>query len=235
VLAWGCALEHEDLPTYPHITPSQARIILSDRAHSIRTVSGDGTITLTRPDHDSVRLDGAIALQPPDRARLRAWKFNQAVFDLTLSPQGLFLVGPSDPKRAGDVQKAGASAAQVAQTWSDLTGRFFDSELQVDALSHAKMLVFRQVNRDQSVLRCAVDKRTVTPRSYSLSDPSGQERFRLDLDRYAIINGIPFPRRLTATSEQGQFQVDLRQVELNGELPAGAFTPPARAQKITAP
>ena len=75
----GCAQEH--LPTYPRLGPPQLITAMRDRSRAVRTVSASGIITLTRAGGESVRLDGAIAMQPPDRARLRAWKFGRAVFD----------------------------------------------------------------------------------------------------------------------------------------------------------
>jgi len=38
-------------------------------------------------------------LKPPDSARLRAYKFSHAVFDMTLTPDGLWLLGPWEHPR----------------------------------------------------------------------------------------------------------------------------------------
>src|SRR5262245_46809970 len=90
----GCASKGPPLPKYDWVDSQNALRILHDRAESIKTVSGTATIDLENAEGDSVRFDGAVAMAPPDRFRMRAWKFNQAVFDLTLTPDGLWILTP---------------------------------------------------------------------------------------------------------------------------------------------
>ena len=223
----------EELPTYPRMSAGETQRMLAERAHCIKTVSAEGIITMTRPDGESIRFDGALAMAPPDRARLRAWKFGQAVFDLTLTREAAWLVAPSDASRADDIKKAGARAGELARTFADLSGRFFDSTLEVKMPKETDAIyVFVRRNADGSSLWCTVDRKTLTTWSYELLDPSGKQRFRLSLDRYALVQGIAFPHRITAVSETGTVQVGLRDVELNSELPDAAFTPPRRAEKL---
>src|SRR5438105_2819264 len=101
----GCATP-ERIPKYPPMPPDQALKLLADRAHVIHAVTAQGTITLTRAKGDTVRLDAAVVLDPPTRARLRAWKFGHAVFDMTLTPEGLWLVAPDDPDRRRELTAA---------------------------------------------------------------------------------------------------------------------------------
>ena len=63
-------------------------------------------------------------------------------------------------------------------------------------------------------------------------DESGAPRFTLELHDYADFNGIVWPQRLVATSEMGKVIVDLRSLEINRGLPASAFVPPRRAEKL---
>jgi len=86
----GCAHKPASpLPTYHGLDDQAALKVLADRATAVKTLSSQCRLMLTRPDGQSVQLDGAIAMAPPDRLRLRAWKFGQAVFDLTLTrPDG---------------------------------------------------------------------------------------------------------------------------------------------------
>jgi hypothetical protein len=231
-LVAGCALAREKLPTHPMMSAEQTRLALAERAHATRSVSAEGTITLTRPNGESIRFDGALVMRPPDRARLRAWKFGQAVFDLTLTPDGAWLLVPSDSSRAAEIRSAGASAADLAGTWADLSGRFFDSPLEaMMPKERADRYLFKRTNPDGSRLYCRVDRKTLTVRNYSLM-AGAKERFSLSLSHYSLIGDVPFAHRLIATSETGAVQVDLRDVELNGEIPAGAFAPPRRAEKL---
>jgi hypothetical protein len=172
-------------------------------------------------------------MQPPDRVRLRAWKFGQAVFDLTLTPDGVWLVAPEDSRRAAEIRNAGASAGDLARTWADLNGQFFASPLKADMPKETDaVFIFRRTNSDGSTLMCRVDRKTLTPRSYMLLDAAGKARFSLVLERYTLVDGTPIAQRLVAFSDSGRFQMDLREIELNGQLSASAFTPPRRAEKL---
>ena len=72
--------------------PAALRILQDRGAGGEDGSQAASLLTLTRPDGQSVRLDAALVMSLPDHSvRLRAWKFNQAVFDLTLNPQGLWI------------------------------------------------------------------------------------------------------------------------------------------------
>jgi hypothetical protein len=204
---------------------------LAAKSRAIKSLNGQGLITLTRPGGDSVRLDAAIAMAPPDRTRLRAWKFGRAIFDLTVTPDGVWLVAPEDPEHKDKIRSAGVGAAQLAKTWSVLSGGFFDSPGLTTTERGGRLIVRREVPGEPVVL-CEVDRRTLTARRYALLDDHGHERFSMTLDRYQTFGEVVWPMRLLATSETGTVEVALREVEINPELPPGAFTPPRRAEKL---
>jgi hypothetical protein len=222
------------LPTFPRTEERTALSILAQRSRQVRTVSGSGTLELTRPNGESVRLDLAVVMQPPERARLRAWKFGQAVFDLTITPEGLWLESSQDSsQQAEQIRSAGTNAAQVTRAWSLLNGGFFDQP-GLDAWNDGGQLVVRRAARaGEPAVVCRVDRDTLTPRGYEMLDDAGAVRFSLVLDRYHDFNGIVWPRRITATSrEAGRIVVELADVTLNEEPPTGAFVPPRRAEKL---
>jgi outer membrane lipoprotein-sorting protein len=224
LLLASCETEH--IATYPPTSAQDATKILVDRSRSIKNISAQGLITLQKPNGETVRLDAAMAIQRPGNARLRAWKFGQAVFDITLTPLGLWVVAPQhDPNTFGD------KTANVTRQWLKLmTGTFDDQSLIVD--DRGSHLICKQQTEDGSTLLCEVDRKTLTARRYILRDPDGEDRFALTLSRYAEFNGIAWPRRIEAVSPTGRIVVDLHDVDINGELPASAFHPPARAVKI---
>jgi outer membrane lipoprotein-sorting protein len=230
LLLVGCVLK-ENLPAHPRMPAEQTRQALAQRAEAVKTVSAEGTITLTRKGGQSIRFDGAMAIRPPDHSRLRAWKFGQAVFDLTVTPDGVWIIAPDDPDRRDDIRRAGNTAADFGRTFSSLLGSYFSSS-DLDATEDGNLMRFRQNRPDGTSLTSDVDRRTLTPRRYKLIDPSGRTRFQLVLDRYKLVDDIPWPRRITADSDTGRIQIELRDIELNVELPAAAFTPPKRAEKL---
>ena len=228
----GCARRTptERLPTYGHLDDAAALKVLADRAVSVTTLASPCDLTLTRLSGDSVRLDGAIAMAPPDRLRLRAWKFGQAVFDLTLTPDGLWVVTPDDPSRREKVLPATLSAAQLGREWAMLNGQFF-SQPDLKLGGDAKWFTVSRTLGDGRTVACRADRATLTPRKYVMTDAAGATRFTLKLSDYRVVNQIPWPHRSTAVSDEGTIDVRLKEVELNQELAPNAFKPPRRAER----
>ena len=233
-LAAGCASSASSgvakLPTVQWKTTDDALRILRERAGAIRTATATGTITFTRPNGESVRLDLAMVSAPPDRLRLRAWKLGRAVFDLTLTPDGLWLFTPEDPSMRNKVRGAGLDAGRIARQWSMLSGALFERDDLVVS-GHARELEVA-APRAQPPLVCYVDRRTLVPTRYQLRDPDRTVRFFLDLSDYREIVGISYPHRLDAKSDSGQIAIHFEDVELNQDLAPAAFVPPKRAEKL---
>lgn len=228
----GCAYANpEHLPTYRWTDPATALRIIRTRADAVRTLSAQCLLTLTRPGGESVRLDGALVMDPRQRlVRLRAWKFNQAVLDLTLNGQGLWIESRHD---AGDSRHAlppSLSAGQVAEALSLLGPGLFD-DATVDDRGGAKFSIVKPIGQGRTVV-AMVDRASLTIRQYRLLDSSGKPRFRLSLEQYQPVQGVIWPTRMIATSAGGNVEIDLRDVEINASLPVRAFVPPARAEKV---
>jgi acyl-CoA synthetase (AMP-forming)/AMP-acid ligase II/outer membrane lipoprotein-sorting protein len=224
----GCA-HQPPLPTYSGISDAAALDVLARRAQSVHTMSGQGSLELTQSDGQSIRLEAAVAMRPPDHVRLRAWKFNQAVLDLTILPQGVWIVAPAGGKRKEQILSSSARAAEFAKAWALFT---LFGEPEVTATDQGGQLLIRQQRSGHPTIICHVDRRTLTPRRYEIYDESGALRFSLDLDKYAEINGIVWPGRMTAIGPDGKIVLDLRDLELNSGIPSGAFIPPAGAQRL---
>ena len=232
-LTAGCAprpAPEAHLPTFGDVDHATALRVLDERARAVKTLSSQCGLTLARPDGQTVELVGAVAMAPPDRLRLRAWKLGQAIFDLTLTPDGLWVMTPDEPSSKQKMLPASVSAAQLGREWALLSGSFFgDAELKVRDQG-SRLAVTKALEGGRSVV-CDVDRRTLTPRRYRLLDPAGRTRFILALSGYDVFNGIAWPTRLKATSDEGRIGIRLKDVELNGELAPNAFIPPRRAEK----
>ena len=231
--AWslaGCT-SHTSLPAVPYRDDRDALRILSERADAVKTVSSQGTITLTRPDGESVRLDVAMVRAGRDKVRLRAWKLGRAVFDLTMNGDDVWLLTPEDAALKSKAHSAGLSARKLAENINLLNGDLFRRS---DAIvTPAGDLLRITAPQDGNVIRCDVERRTLVPLRYVLTDAPGVTRFALDLSDYRLpASDLPFPFRMKATSDQGTIDVALRELETNGELAEGAFVPPQRAEKL---
>jgi outer membrane lipoprotein-sorting protein len=227
----GCA-PREKLPTVAWRDPSEALSILARRAESVKTVTAEGDITLQRPDGESVRLDLAMVRAGSESVRIRAWKLGQAVFDLTMTPEGAWLLTPKDASLQNKARSAGLSARKLAQNLALLGGDLFrQHDLTVrDAGNYLE--VTSPVAADGTQVRCEVERRTLTPRRYVLLNREQVARFSMDLSDYSLIGDIPFARRYLAISDDGRIVIVLREVELNTELAESAFVHPRRAEKL---
>lgn len=248
----GCAQQPADhLPPYRWVNAATAVHDLCERSRGVQTVSAQCALTLTKPDGQSVRLDGAVAMKPPSWLRLRAWKLNQPVLDLTLAPGGLWIESAHDedqarsasadpapgppggarPEPGGQALPANLSAAKVARAWSVMTGGFFCGETRVYDDGGPSLRVEGQVDEQRVV--CEIDRASLTPRRYAVLDAQGVERFSLEVSHYQIVQGTPWAIMLVAHSEGGIIQIELSNVELNAELPPNAFKPPRKARKVS--
>lgn len=229
----GCATPHEPAPArYDWVDAETALADLRARARAVETVSAECSITLIRSDGESVQFDGAMVTRNPGWVRLRAWKFNRAVFDLTLQPAGLWVMTMDDPKRRDDLLPASVNAADFVRQWSYFNGALFDLADANSSTVAGDTLIVRTpdgATPEGRQLECEVDRRTLTPRRYHFADEG--RPFDLTLDRYRDINGVPWPSRLVARSEMGTVVIEQRNVEINGELAPNAFVPPRRAEK----
>lgn len=236
-LLLGCVQHpssHENLPLYPWTDDQAALRELAVRAQAIKTVSAAAFLTLTRPDGRSIRLDGAVAISLETRSvRLRAWKLSQAVFDLTLTPAGLWIETPKDAQHHQPMAPASLSASKFARALSIFGGEVFDGPgIQVIDHGGPRFWVQKPLEGGQT-MSAEIDRATLTVRQYQLSGAGGVIHLRLALRDYRLFNGIPWPTRLTAISDDGTIDVELRDVELNGQLPPGAFIPPRGAEKAS--
>jgi outer membrane lipoprotein-sorting protein len=228
----GCAGSKESLPNYPRMSDAESIHTLAARAAKTKSVTSEGLITLRDSAGQTVRLDCVIVMRLPNELRLRAWKFGQAVFDLTLTSEGAWLIAPDDPERRAQVQTAGVSAAKLARTWSVLAGGFFDDPNVKVVKSSASRLEVSKADDNGVTIFCEIDRPTLTPRKYRMIDDQGATRFTLTLDRYAQFGDSVWPQRVVAISDRGEIDIDLKSIEINGEIPEQAFKPPRRAEKL---
>ncbi len=207
------------------------RQLLLQRAAQLKNVSGSGTLQLTQPDGQSVVFDLAVAMLPPDRARLRAWKMGQAVLDLTVLPDAVWLETSQRGERKSQITGVGDTAARITRALSFLNGGFFDDP-SVIGKDVGDQLILTQQKPGEPTIICTVDRRTLSPREFKMVDAGNVERFGLKLEDYTEANGAIWPCKVTAVSSAGTVVVQLDDVDINAGLPGGAFVPPAGAEKL---
>lgn len=214
------------LRQYPLTDPRTTLATFSARAAAVTSVQAEANVELTDAKGQTVHLDSALLLQPPDRVRLRAWKFGTAVFDLTVNDGGAFAFVPRDEARP-----AMPAARQSITQWVKLLNGHIATE-QSRLTQRGDQLVVETPQGDLT-LRCTVDRPTLTAERYELLDRNGKTRFTLALSDYRTTAAGPvWPMTILATSEQGVIRIQATDVTLNEPLPPAAFDPPARAERL---
>lgn len=219
------------LPTYPWVNAETAVRTLRERSAQIKTLSGPCELALTNERGDTVRFEAALAARLPDYVRLRAWKLGQVALDLTVTPQGFWVMAGRDADGGSDLLES-LEASRLMEAWSVATGRLFDRPdlVVVDTSGHEFTVVWPgAIEHGDLSIRSDIERSTLTPQLYVVEDPAGTIRSELVLDRYRSIDGIVWPTRIAGLSEHGSFVFEMSEPEFNEELAPAAFTPPAGA------
>ena len=213
--------------------PPAAVELMRERAARVHTISSRGEIVLSRPGGRTIHLDAAIVARPPDRLRIRAWKLSRAVFDLTLRPDGLWLLAP---ERRDDAQRPildRLTADRVARAFSLLMGELPDERWRIAPGETPDVLHLRR-GREGAAWHatCEVDRPTLTLRRCAVVDPEGDARLTVRLDRYRVFDGIIWPTRIRCEAPTGAITVLMDDLVFNEDLAPEAFDPPKRAGKL---
>lgn len=222
----GCSA---NLPVYPTMSDADAVALIATRLHHVRSISASADLTLTSGSGQTVSLDGALVARPPERARLRAWKFGSPVLDLTIVPEGVWAYAASrDASPSADMTKLPAQG--VSRSIEMLSGAYFDRArpMPQESTDVTLVVVGQAFGRDD--VRCAIDRATLTPRRFWLTGDG--QKLEILLDAYELIGTIAWARRMEFRGPDGMIEIRLGGIELNGELPENAFVPPARATRL---
>ena len=220
----------DDIPRYPMLSASESLATIERRNAAVEDVTGKGTLIFTAADGESIRFDTVFVLAPPDRARVRAWKFSRAVFDLTRTADGVWLFLPRGDDRAEELESSANALGDAVGEWLGLFAGGLDADAG-DTEVRDDVLIVRRPMRDGLTLRATIDRRTLTPRRYDGLDANGKLRFRLILDAYAELGDTVWPRVVEARSADGVVRVETNELDLN-IAPPTAFNPPRRARRL---
>ena len=222
-LVAGCS----SLPTYPPMSDAEALATIADRLALIVTVSAECDLALADDRGQRVNLEGVLLAEPPGRLRLRAWKLGRAVFDLTVVDGKAWLMALDEGPNARGPAGEAPPARRVSQAF-DLLGPLFFRCAHA-AGGDGVTLVARGSALGRGDVVCEIERLTLTPRRFVVPGREGSAPSTLRLDEYEVVGSTVWPMRWHLQGATGEIVVRVRELELNGRLPAEAFTPPARA------
>ncbi len=245
-LLTGCA--SAPLPTYPPMNADASLETMRQRFAAVQSIAGRGELILDDPNHGEVRLETAFVMRPPNHARVRAWKLGHAVFDLTSSPDGVWLYTPDEqppepapiaadpnaPPRA-HLTESLARTSEALPDWMAVlwgqVGSISETNTRDSSGSTADTLVFTRQLTGANTLRATVKRATLTTQRAEVVDPAGAVLFSLNLSEYRDLQGTLWPCTITATSPAGTLTITTDSISVNTALDA-AFAPPPRARKL---
>jgi len=190
-----------------------------------------------------VTLDAAVVARAGDAEhpgqaslRIRTWKFGQAIFDLTAKPEGVWIASDSMPSPEPAPEKSdrlkSLKPENIAQAWNLFFGDFFKRP-GLEATDQPGRTFTVQRREGDTTVVCDIDRATLTPRKYRITDDLGHLLQTLTLARYQLAGEppVPWPMLIIAQGPDGQVQVRLDEVEVNPDLEDAVLTPPKRAVK----
>ncbi len=223
----GCA---HRLPAYPPMSDAESLAAIAERQAAVETISAECDLDLTDARGQRVALDGVLVAELPGKVRLRAWKFGQAVFDLTPADGSGWVMVPEDGPGAGRFDVQTLPSRQVREAMNLLGPSYFQTAKGTGSDSATLRSRGTAFGRDD--VACEIERRTLTPRRFVVAGDDGTTRSELVLDQYALVGGIAWPMRMRLHSASGEVLVRFREIDLNVEVAAGAFTPPRRAKAL---
>ena len=226
-LLTGCAAE---LPGYSAMSDESALRTIADRGASVRSISGECELVLTSAEGRTIHLDGVLVVEPPRRARVRAWKFGRAVFDLTVVDGEGWLLAAAREEAAAGADAERVPARRVGEVLELLGPAFFRGASPVD--SGARVLTVRGHALGRDGVVCDIERRTLTARRFVVPGEAGHGSSEVMLDGYRLIGGIPWACDIRVRGPGGEIVVRVGDVELNGEIPEGAFVAPEGAIRL---
>lgn len=228
----GCAAIGPPLPTVDWNTTEDARTILTERQNAIESVQTQVKIRYTSPPPESETntFDGALVIATNDRFRLRTWKINQTIFDLTVTPEGTFIAAIDEMKeRAPDSE---ADLAALANNLGAMLRGPDYAEARIETRGDTVRLFWGPNARPE--LAAEFDRWTLGLRAMRTRTANGSAPVAIE-SQQADYNGYVWFKELTAAGDFGRFEMTFRDVEINGELNPRAFKPPRRAVRLERP
>jgi hypothetical protein len=219
ILLAGCT-HKPPIPLYPRTDVENSLAIV--RRNVPAAVTLEGTLTLVDAEGQSIQLDIAMAIQDANRLRLRAWKFGQAVFDLTIRPDGIWAYSG---RKEFDEARVLALVKNI-RPWLAL---FEPVSPGAEVIREDSRMIELRSKIDNADVRTLIDRPTLTVRSHQML-AQGQSRAAIQFLNYAPFGDIVWPKQIVISDGSRRMEVTTRSVQPT--IAPRAFEPPRRARQV---
>lgn len=223
----GCANRPVSVASIDYQGLPAAQAILIQRQQAIQNMQARCTLRITDDRGKRQSFDGAVVLEGDQRLRLRAWKFNTALFDVTVNEDGTWLVVSDElddraPDAADQLGRLGEQLGPMLRGPD-----FAEADLRTSGGNIGRS---QQITAQWPGVWSEIDAKTLTPTVFHFTGDDAHGLDRIET-HYTDYDGVVWLWRIEAFGSFGQIQLDFSDVELNGELNPRAFKPPRRAVK----
>ncbi len=228
-------MSNRHLPTYEWRDAEHAIQRINNRTKKVRTVSVEYEGTIKKTEDRPIRIKAVLVVSLPNLLRLRAWKLGNAVFDLTITEDGVWWWSAN-----ADVEQDQWILREESFSGVEDVGRLigctqFDLNYTDVRDIGAGLVEFRRLSdsSSDSLEVAVVDRRTLTVREFQFRSSGKLVPRRLILSNYRVFeDGVVFPTFVKAIGPEGWIAFRVHAVHLNEPLAHTAFQPPRRAARI---
>lgn len=215
-----------------------ARRILIERQAAVQNVQAECKFRITPPGESTQSLDGAIVMEGDQRLRLRTWKLNQTIFDLTVNAEGVWIVASGEmkkraPEAESDLANLASQLNKLLQgpdfSEARLLGGIRGDYGKPDPVDHESG--FHNLFAEWGHTYSEIDASTLIPDYFAFRKEPPEDQIVVK-PKYQQHGSILWYRAIQTTGPFGTIEITFRNVELNGELNPRAFKPPRRAVKV---
>jgi len=251
-LSFGCkAPEVEERPVYQELAEAQLLARLAQSPTNFNTLKASVDMEVSSPEMKSPRrLDGLIALEPPDRIRLKAkGALIPDPFDLASDGQTFLVhikIEDIDDWYEGSVGEL-ESAEEFVLRPDRLAEAFlmaplvpeeaeFDTTLEIYPDAYIVSVIYPAHDRTAVLKRVTVERVNLTVSEQVFFYEDGQAALVASYRDYIDIDGAGLPKEVNLFWPEEEFRLSLTlsRIKMDAELPEGIFTPrmPESAQPI---
>ena len=213
-------------PAQRESSPAEQLRTANATPRAVASFSAACRLSLVTPEGDTVNLDGVIIAAEPGSLRLQAWKFDRPALDLTVTPAGRFLFVRGEdgvPEGFAGIPEGGLPTLAPLLTELPESGFAIDPG-DPDALAWPARVF--GVDADATIAAAFAGGRVTR---LAVRSAAGEELQSVAFSNFRSLDGVAWPMDWTLTGELAG-TILLEDVELDPELPPGAFTPPSRAK-----